>query len=328
MPGPAPMLAAALERVGVEVVGSLARQAGQGAVIERQLHHVGVAAVEIEVQHALRPEDQGDRGAGLGVSRLVRQIVGLGEALVRRLGPEPARHVHLGRRDVAPQRLAGALQALVVQLEGEVGHPRGHVHAAHRVPDHLGLLAHGDVRLVVLIGLGPVIGRIVAARQRFLSEIMRLAPPLVDEIGREFEPPLVAGQAIELDQRELDLLMPGIAALLARSGPEGRGDMIQIALHHVDEPALAGRAKIGDRAFEQVAGVVELVTVAQVRPAVLGLALVVPAVQIAVGRLRPCEVVDDGVDLRLDVGIAPVAERGSSRPRSICRRPSPRTPAW
>ena len=69
------MLAAALERVVVEVVGSLARQAGERAVVERKLHHVGIAAVEIEVQHPLRPEDERDRGAGLGIGGLVRQIV-------------------------------------------------------------------------------------------------------------------------------------------------------------------------------------------------------------------------------------------------------------
>ena len=48
---------------------------------------------------------------------------------------------------------------------------------------------------------------------------MRLAAALVDEIGGEIEAPAVAGQAIELDQRELDLLVAGIAALLAGPRP-------------------------------------------------------------------------------------------------------------
>ena len=62
-----------------------------------------------------------------------------------------------------------------------------------------------------------------------------------------------------------------------------------------------------------MAGVVEFVVVAQVRPALVGLALVVPAVQVAVGRLRPGEVVDDRVDLRFDFRIAPMRQRVARR---------------
>ena len=87
--------------------------------------------------------------------------------------------------------------------------------------DHLGLLAHRKVRLIVLVGHVPEFGGIVAARDRLLCEIMRrLAPALVDEISREVEPAAVSGQAVELIERELDLLVPGIAALLAGSGSE------------------------------------------------------------------------------------------------------------
>ena len=103
--------------------------------------------------------------------------------------------------------------------------------------------------------------------------------------------------------------MAGVAALLAGSRPERRGDMVDVALHDVEEAAAAGDAEVGDRAFEQMAGVVELVIVAQVGPALVRLAAVVPAIEIAVGRLRLGEVVDDRVDLGLDVGIAPVRKR-------------------
>ena len=85
-------------------------------------------------------------------------------------------------------------------------------------------------------------------------------------------PASLAGQAIELDQRELDLLMAGIAALLARSGAERRRDMIDVALHDIEQPPPTGRLEIGDCAFEQMAGVVEFVVVAQVGPALVGFA--------------------------------------------------------
>ena len=72
MPGPPFVLAAALERIGIEVMRPVAREAGQRAIEERKLHHVGIAPVEIEMEHAVGPEDERDRGAGLGVGRLVR----------------------------------------------------------------------------------------------------------------------------------------------------------------------------------------------------------------------------------------------------------------
>ena len=181
------------------------------------------------------------------------------------------------------------------------------------MPHDPGLLSDGDVRLVILVGSSPVARRIVAARERFLSEIVRLTAPLVDEIGGEIEAASIAGQPVKLDQRELDLLMPAIAALLPRTAAEGCGDMIDIALHHVEQLASSGGSKVGDGAFEQMPGVIELVVVAQVRPALLRLAPVVPAVEIAVGRLGAREIVDDGVDLRLDVGVAPMGKRVSSR---------------
>src|SRR6202020_847227 len=181
------------------------------------------------------------------------------------------------------------------------------------MPHDAGLFADRNVRLVVLIGSSPIVRRIVPARERFLGEIVRLMGPLVDEIGGEIQAAPIAGQPVKLDQSELDLLMPAIAALLSGTAAEGRGDVIDVALHDVEQPASASRAKVGDRAFEQVPGVVELVVVAQVRPALLGLTPVVPAVEIAVGRLGAREIVDDDVDLCLDVGIALMRERVTRR---------------
>jgi hypothetical protein len=49
-------------------------------------------------------------------------------------------------------------------LRGEVGHDRVHVHGANGVAHDLGLLAHGPVRLAVLVVRKPVAGRALAAR--------------------------------------------------------------------------------------------------------------------------------------------------------------------
>ena len=58
---------------------------------------------------------------------------------------------------------------------------------------------------------------------------MRLTATLVDEIGGEIEAAAVAGQPIELDERQLDFLVAVIAALLAGAPPEGRGDVVEVA---------------------------------------------------------------------------------------------------
>jgi hypothetical protein len=80
--------------------------------------------------------------------------------------------------------------------------------------------------------------------------------------------------------------MTWIAALLSRTAAKNVADVIDIALHYVEHFASSGGAKVGDGAFEQVSGVIELVVVAQVRPALLGLAPAVPAVEIASTRTR------------------------------------------
>ena len=119
----------------------------------------------------------------------------------------------------------------------------------------------------------------------------------------------LTGQAVEADQRELDLRMAAVAALLARPAPEGFAHVLDIPLQDVEQAAPAGGEVVGDAALEQVAEVVELVVVAEVGPALVGLALEVPAVQITVRRLGPLEIVDDGLDLRLYSLVASVRER-------------------
>jgi hypothetical protein len=82
VPGPTPIVAAALERVGVEIVLAFVRKPGQRAVVERALHHIGVGAIEIYMQHAMRPKGERDRGAGLRIGRFVGEIVVLSKTFV------------------------------------------------------------------------------------------------------------------------------------------------------------------------------------------------------------------------------------------------------
>ena len=87
-------------------------------------------------------------------------------------------------------------------------------------PTTLRLLAHGQVRLVVFVGLLDEVGRVAAVADRFLGEEVRLLAALVDEELGEVEIVPLAGDAGELDQGEFDLLMAAIAAELAFAGPK------------------------------------------------------------------------------------------------------------
>ncbi len=296
---------------------AVAAEPGQRAVVERRFEDVAVFAVEIEVQHALRPEDQRHRGAGLGVGRLVGQVVVEGEAFIVRRGTEPGRHVHLGGHDVGPQRLQRPLERRVASLEREVGHAGIKVHGAHGVADDLVLLAHRAVRLAVFVVRIDValLEQAAAFALGLLDvEIMRrVLAALIDEVGGEVEVLLVAGEPVELHQRQLDLGVPAIALALTGVRPEGAADELDVTLHDVEPAPAAGGLEIGDRAFEHVAGVVELVVVAQVGPAVLGLAVEIPAVEVAVGGLGRLEIVDDGLDAGFDRGVAAMRQRVARR---------------
>ena len=68
---PAAVAAVAFELVLIEVVPAVAAEPAQGAVVQGALQHVGIAPVEINVQHALRPEDHRNRSAGLRIGRVV-----------------------------------------------------------------------------------------------------------------------------------------------------------------------------------------------------------------------------------------------------------------
>ena len=192
------MVAAAFQRVLVEIMRAVARQAAQSAVIKGELHDVGITAVAIEVEHPLRPEDEGDRSAGLGIGRGVRQVVVRREAFVRGGRPEPRRHVHALRRHIRPEPLACGLQRPVSRLGSEIGHRRIEVHCAHGMPEHFILLTDGLVRLAVFVGLEVVVCRVVASRPRLDIEVVRLRAALVDEIGGEVEVLVLTRDAVKL----------------------------------------------------------------------------------------------------------------------------------
>ncbi len=76
--------------------------------------------------------------------------------------------------------------------------------------------------------------------------------------------------------------MTAIAGQLVRAVTEDGQHVIDITAHDVEKLALSGRLKIGDRRFDHVAGAIEFVVIAQVRPAAAHLHALEPRVHIAV----------------------------------------------
>ena len=212
------MLAAALQRVLVEEQRAIERQAGNRAVVKRLLHHVGVARVGAHSQHPVRPEDQADGGAGLRVGGLIRQVVVRRETFVGGGRAEAAGDVEALGHEIVPQPVERDAQRIVAILSRDVGHAGIEIHGANRVAHDLVLLANRLVRLVVLVGLEMEVLWVGATRPRLLVEIVRLMAALVDEVLCQVHIFLLAGDTGQLDQRQFDLLMAAIAALLAGLG--------------------------------------------------------------------------------------------------------------
>ena len=91
------------QRIGIKEFVARERKPAQRRVIDGKLHDINVAAIGIEVEHAMRPKRQRDCGAGLAVSGLGGHIVGKGETLVVMRRTDPAMHIHLMPRQVVPE---------------------------------------------------------------------------------------------------------------------------------------------------------------------------------------------------------------------------------
>src|SRR5205807_338667 len=147
---------------------------------------------------------------------------------------------------------------------------------AHRVTDHLVLVAHGRVRLVVTTQLQsaqavPTIVAVAGPRCRpracFDIEVVWLLTALVDEVATQLEIARLASRAVQPNQRQLDFGMTTVATLLVRPGAEDARDVIGVAAHDVEHCSSTGGLKVGDAGFDQVAGAIQLVAIAQISPA-------------------------------------------------------------
>ena len=200
----------AFQRVHIEEPLSIQRDTGQHAVVERALEDVGEPRVAVKQGQPMVPLGECDRGAGFLVGGEVGQVVVVREAFVRGAGADAAGDVHVAPGGVAPDAVDHLQQGRVLRFAGHVGGAAEQVGRPHGVSLDVPVIADRHVilpvRSVVLIQGGVVFGR------------EELAAAVLDEEAGQLEIALLAGGSPELDQRQLDLRMSGIAQSLA--GPK------------------------------------------------------------------------------------------------------------
>ena len=230
--------------------------------------------------------------------------------------------MELLRDDVLPDRVDGLHVGAVARERRDVRHAAVEVGRAHGVADGLPLRRHGTVVLVVRAGRAhlPAIHERAALREHLVAWMpvggLRLSA-LVEEVLGLAEVLLVAGGAVELAERELDLLVPGNVLELGRLRAEGPADEVGVLDRHVEERPLAGHPVVGGGGLVHVADVVELVSVRGVAPArrahhvVHRLAVLVAVVEVqrargvevAVRLLRLGDLGDEVVEVLLELRV-------------------------
>ena len=141
---------------------------------------------------------------------------------------------------------------------------------------------------------------LVERRSRMLlSEIVHDAADDIEIEDGEVEIGAVARDAVELDERKLELLMAGIAAALALARAEHAAHQIGEAARDVEQGPLAGGLEVGDGGFNEVTAALELVPLREILPAVFRMLNGDVGVQIAVRLLRAGDKRDRLVSQRL-----------------------------
>ncbi len=202
---PKPRLAVVIPQAGkgvlVEEPLAIERDAADHAVIERPLHHVGIARIAVELQHAMRPEDESDCRACLGIGSLIGQVIVESEAFVGARRTDAARQVHPPQRYILPKALARGQELGITRLARQIRHGAIEVHRAHGVAHHLDLLAHRQVRLAVVVVAGAIARGVLAPGFRLLIEVVGLPPALIHEVAGQLQVAALARGVVELYER-------------------------------------------------------------------------------------------------------------------------------
>ena len=288
--------------VGIEEQVAGERDAGEDAVVEDALHDVGVFPVELEALHPRVPEERGDVGAGLGVGAGVRQAVWRAIALPAAGRADAAGDIELGPDHVGPDLVEGGDVGRVPGQGGDIRRAGVEIAGPDGVADGFGLLDEG----LVVLGVFAV-EELLAAVALIGDAAFGLAAGVDEELGQVEVLPR-AGDAVELDQADLDLLVPG------RIGPFARTEFLGHEVGALDgdgqQVLLARGLVVRGRGLVQVPKVIELVAHVEVRPTFLAQPVLrrraadrPRRVEVAVGLLGGGDLGDETVDMLIELGV-------------------------
>ena len=287
------MPAGGLQHIRIEERVALHRDARQGGVIERPLQDVDVLGVAPHQEHAMIPEDVGERSAGLAIRGLVGQLVLAAEAFGPAGGADAAGDVELRRHDVAPDPVDGVDVLHIARQGRDVGHAGVHVGGADRVADRFILIDHRDVILgVEAVEAGLAVGPAIAEPATLIQEELGG----VEILG-------VAGDAVEPAQADFNFLVSRRIGPFVRA--EEVADVVGAFRGDVQEGLVAGHLVVGHGGFEHVPDAVLLMHVLLIDPAILRLPLGqrIERIQIAVGPLGGGHDGDELVEVQSEHGI-------------------------
>ena len=106
-------------------------------------------------------KNQSDGRAGLGIIRIIRQIVVLRKRFSGRSRTDSAGQIHLLCSHIIPQPSADPVKFLVLRLCRKISHRRVHIHGSHRMANRRLLLPDRCMKLIVIairIVIVPLIG--------------------------------------------------------------------------------------------------------------------------------------------------------------------------
>lgn len=126
---------------------------------------------------------------------------------------------------------------------------------------------------------------------------------LVNKILREAQVARLACGAIQLNQRQLDLLVAAVAMHLARPAPKGGINVIGVAAHDLQQLTFVGGVMMRDGGLDQVSGAVQLLAISQVGPAPVCLDGEVMGIEVAIRRLRTGHFADQCIQPRVELRV-------------------------
>ena len=278
-------------------MGTVEAETRQHGVVGGALDQVGEAALAGREQQPPREHDTADRGAGLGVCAVRRQLERVTECLVAVARPERTGEIGAGTDHGLPAGDRRIKELPVARLDGKVDNPAAEVDLADGVADRG---ARGSDRLMVL----PV-----SAAEPVRPEEAMPAP--LDERAGQLQVALPARRAIQLHEGHLDLGVPVDQLAAIRS--ELRPDAIHRSLRDAHQPVIAGPTLPGDRRLDQVAGRVELVPPLEVGELPATLRHLEVGVQVAVVALCRGDEFHDGFGQADERRIGPLGDLPADR---------------